>query len=82
MPQDDILAGLAEILQEVAGVSPAEVTADSTFVDDLHVDSMSMVEVVVAAEDKFGVPILDDDVPGLKTVGDAVGYLRKAGVAA
>lgn len=82
MPQDEILAGLAEILEEVAGVSRAEVTADSTFADDLHVDSMSMVEVVVAAEDKFGVRIVDDDVPGFKTVGDAVGYLRRAGVAA
>ncbi|WP_235608807.1 acyl carrier protein, partial [Frankia casuarinae] len=52
MSQADILAGLAVILEEVAGVDPADVTADKTFIDDLDVDSLSMVEVVVAAEEK------------------------------
>ena len=41
-----------------------------------------MVEIVVAAEEKFGVRIPDDDVKGLKTVGDAVAYIQRAGVAA
>ena len=78
----DILAGLAVILEEVAGVDPADVTAEKTFIDDLDVDSLSMVEVVVAAEEKFSVKIPDDDVKSLKTVGDAVSYIQRAGVAA
>lgn len=82
MSQNEILAGLAEILEEVAGVNPAEVTSEKTFIDDLDVDSLSMVEVVVAAEERFGVKIPDDDVKGLKTVGDAVAYIQRAGVAA
>lgn len=82
MSQNEILAGLAEILEEVAGVSPAEVTPEKTFIDDLDVDSLSMVEVVVAAEERFGVKIPDDDVKDLKTVGDAVAYIQRAGVAA
>ncbi|ABW10717.1 acyl carrier protein [Frankia sp. Mgl5] len=82
MSQTDILAGLAAILEEVAGVDPADVTADKTFIDDLDVDSLSMVEVVVAAEEKFGVKIPDEDVKTLKTVGDAVSYIQRAGVAA
>lgn len=82
MSQNEILAGLAEILEEVAGVNPAEVTPEKTFIDDLDVDSLSMVEVVVAAEERFGVKIPDDDVKGLKTVGDAVAYIQRAGVAA
>jgi len=82
MAQTDILSGLAEILEEVAGVDPADVTAEKTFIDDLDVDSLSMVEVVVAAEEKFGVKIPDDDVKTLKTVGDAVSYIQRAGVAA
>jgi len=82
MSQADILAGLAAILEEVAGVEPADVTAEKTFIDDLDVDSLSMVEVVVAAEEKFGVKIPDDDVKTLKTVGDAVSYIQRAGVAA
>ncbi|WP_322767928.1 MULTISPECIES: acyl carrier protein, partial [unclassified Frankia] len=71
MSQSEILAGLAAILEEVAGVDPADATADKTFIDDLDVDSLSMVEVVVAAEEKFGVKIPDEDVKSLKTVGDA-----------
>jgi acyl carrier protein len=82
MSQTDVLAGLAEILEEVAGVEPADVTPEKTFIDDLDVDSLSMVEVVVAAEEKFGVKIPDDDVKTLRTVGDAVSYIQKAGVAA
>ncbi|CAJ64303.1 MULTISPECIES: acyl carrier protein [Frankia] len=78
----DILAGLAVILEEVAGVDPADVTPEKTFIDDLDVDSLSMVEVVVAAEEKFSVKIPDDDVKSLKTVGDAVSYIQRAGVAA
>ncbi|MTB14991.1 MAG: acyl carrier protein, partial [Actinobacteria bacterium] len=49
-----------------------------SFTDDLDVDSLSMVEVVVAAEEKFGCKIPDDDVKNLVTVGDAVNYIVKA----
>ena len=78
--QDDIVAGLAEILEEVAGVNPDDVAENKSFTDDLDVDSLSMVEVVVAAEAKFGVKIPDDEVQNLKTVGDAVSYIQKASV--
>ncbi|BCJ63591.1 acyl carrier protein [Polymorphospora rubra] len=74
--RDEITAGLAEILEEVAGVSPDDVTAEKSFTDDLDVDSLSMVEVVVAAEEKFGVKIPDNEVQNLKTVGDAVAYIE------
>ena len=43
----DIVAGLAEIVEEVTGVEQAEVTPDKSFVDDLDVDSLSMVEIAV-----------------------------------
>ena len=67
----------AEILEEIADVSPDDVTDDKSFTDDLDVDSLSMVEVVVAAEEKFGVKIPDDEVQNLRTVGDAVAYIEK-----
>ena len=72
---DEILAGMAEILNEVADVAPDDVTADKSFTDDLDVDSLSMVEVAMAAEEKFGVKIPDDELPNLKTVGDAIKYI-------
>jgi acyl carrier protein len=76
--REEIAEGLAEILEEVAGVNPDDVAEEKSFTDDLDVDSLSMVEVVVAAEEKFGVKIPDDEVPNLKTVGDAVSYIQKS----
>ena len=78
MPDDaTIIQALAEILEEVAGVSPADVTADKSFVDDLDVDSLSMVEVAMAVEEKFNAKIPDDKLSELKTVGDAVNYIKE-----
>ncbi|MBA0125559.1 acyl carrier protein [Haloechinothrix alba] len=72
----EITAGLAEIIEEVAGVAKDEVTSDKSFVDDLDIDSLSMVEIAVQAEDKFGVKIPDDELANLKTVSDAVNYVQ------
>jgi len=72
------MAELAEILDEVAGVSTDQVRAESTFVDDLDIDSLSMVEIAVAAQDKFGVEVPDDDLKTFLTVGDVVNYIKKA----
>ncbi len=76
MSQQEILAGLAAIVNEVAGVPVEDVQPDKSFVDDLDVDSLSMVEVVMASEDKWGVKIPDEAVKNLKTVGDAVAYIE------
>ncbi|HEY3632930.1 MAG TPA: acyl carrier protein [Jatrophihabitantaceae bacterium] len=73
---DEIRTGLAEILNEVADVDAADVSDEKSFTDDLDVDSLSMVEVAMAAEEKFGVKIPDDELPKLKTVGDAISYIQ------
>lgn len=75
---EEIRSDLAEIVNEVAGIPVEDVQLDKSFVDDLDVDSLSMVEVVVAAEEKFGVSIPDDEVKNLKTVGDAVSFIENA----
>ena len=74
----EILDGLAVIVNEVAGVPVADIQPDKSFIDDLDIDSLSMVEVVMAAEEKFGVQIPDEEVKNLVTVGDAVSYIAKA----
>jgi acyl carrier protein len=81
MTQQDILTGLAQIVNEIAGVPVGDVSPEKSFIDDLDVDSLSMVEIATAAEDHFGVRIPDDDLKDLRTVGDAVNYIEKAGVA-
>jgi acyl carrier protein len=59
-----------------------QVTPDKTFVDDLDIDSLSMVEIAVAAQDKFGVEIPDDQLKDLKTVQDVVEYVKRSAVSA
>lgn len=76
--QDEVRSGLAAIVEEIAGVPAGDVQMEKSFTDDLDVDSLSMVEVVVAAEEKFGVSIPDDDVKNLVTVADAVNFIVNA----
>ena len=75
---EEIRTDLAEIVNEVAGIPAEDVQSDKSFTDDLDVDSLSMVEVVVAAEEKFNVKIPDDEVKNLRTVGDAVSFIERA----
>ena len=75
---DDVLAGLKQIVEEVAGVPAADIELGKNFTEDLDVDSLSMVEVVVECENRFGVKIPDDKVTGLVTVGDAVNFIVSA----
>jgi acyl carrier protein len=75
--EQEILVGIAEIIDEIAGVPADEVTPGKNFVDDLDIDSLSMVEIAVAAQDKFGVEIPDDQLKDLKTVQDVITYVHK-----
>lgn len=73
----ELLTGLAEIVEEVAGVAKDDVTSEKSFVDDLDIDSLSMVEIAIAAQDKFGVEIPDDQLKDLKTVQDVITFIQK-----
>jgi acyl carrier protein len=77
MTEQEILEGLGEIVEEIAGVPAAEVTPGKSFVDDLDIDSLAMVEIAVAAQDKFGVEIPDDQLKDLATVQDVVNFVNK-----
>jgi acyl carrier protein len=74
---DPVLAELANILNELTGVNPADVTPDKSFVEDLDVDSLAMVEVAMAVEEKFNAKIPDDQLAELRTVGDAMNYIKE-----
>ena len=77
MTDQEILAGLGEIIEEIAGVPADEVTPSKSFADDLDIDSLSMVEIAVAAQDKFGVEIPDDQLKDLVTVQDVITFVGK-----
>ena len=80
LTEQAILEGLAEIVNEETGLDTASVQYDKSFTDDLDIDSLSMMTIVVNAEEKFGVRIPDDEVKNLKMVRDAVGFIAGAQV--
>jgi acyl carrier protein len=76
--KDEVLAGLAALVNEETGVPVESVVFGKSFADDLDIDSISMMTIVVNAEEQFGVKIPDDKVSELKTVDDAVDYIVSA----
>ena len=65
------------IIVEVLGVDPAKVTLEASFREDLEADSLDLVELIMAFEDKFGAEIPDEDAQQITTVGKAVAYVEK-----
>ncbi|MFF4188559.1 acyl carrier protein [Streptomyces sp. NPDC001691] len=77
MTREEIITGLAEILNEVADVEPADVTEDKSFIEDLDVDSLAMVEVIVSTEERFGVSLPEEELKELRLVSDVVTRIEK-----
>ena len=76
--EQEILEGLAEIVNEETGLDTDSVQSEKSFTDDLDIDSLSMMTIVTLAEEKFDVRIPDDEVKNLATVGDAVTFITGA----
>jgi acyl carrier protein len=72
---EDVLAGLAELINDETGIAVDQVEMDKSFTDDLDIDSISMMTIVVNAEEKFDVKIPDEEVKNLVTVKDAVDFI-------
>ena len=77
--EQEILDGLAEIVNEETGLSTDSVQSDKSFTEDLDIDSLSMMTIVTLAEEKFDVRIPDEEVKNLVTVGDAVTFIANQG---
>ncbi|GAA3214577.1 acyl carrier protein [Streptomyces sp. XM83C] len=77
MTREEIVRGLAEILNEVADVEPADVAEDKSFTEDLDVDSLAMVEVIVSMEERFGVRLPEEELKELRMVADLVTRVEK-----
>jgi acyl carrier protein len=81
--RDEILATLRDVAVEVLGVEPGAVTEAASFKDDLEADSLDLVEVVMALEEKLDIAIPEDDLADIGTVGQAVDVvLDRVGAAA
>jgi len=66
-----------EVVVEQLNVNPDEVKLESKFVEDLGADSLDVVELVMALEEKFNIEIPDDQAENIQTVGDAVKYIEE-----
>ena len=76
MTMEDIFKTMQDLIAEQFAIDADEIRMDSSFVDDLGADSVDLVELVMAMEEEFNVGEIDeDDLTGLKTVGDCVRYL-------
>ena len=76
MTMDEIFKTMQDLIAEQFAIDADEISMDSSFVDDLGADSVDLVELVMAMEEEFNVGEIDeDDLTGLKTVGDCVRYL-------
>ena len=73
----DIQEKVKEIIVEQLGVDEAQITPEASFIDDLGADSLDTVELVMAFEDKFDIEIPDEDAEKMRTVGDAIDYLKE-----
>lgn len=74
---DTAEAKVKEIIVNELGVEPEKVTPEASFVEDLGADSLDTVELVMAFEEEFGIDIPDEDAEQMRTVGDAIEYMKK-----
>ena len=74
---DNTAGKVKEIIINELGVDPEKVTSEASFVDDLGADSLDTVELVMAFEEEFTIDIPDEDAEQMRTVGEAVAYIKK-----
>jgi acyl carrier protein len=73
----DTFAEIKDIIVELLGVDESKITSDARFREDLEADSLDLVELIMAFEDKFGGEISDEDAQKITTVGEAVSYVQE-----
>ena len=73
---ENVEARVKEIIAQQLEVNPEQVRPEASFTDDLKADSLAVVELVLALEEHFGIEIPDEDTETIKTVKDAVDYIK------
>lgn len=78
MTEQQIEEKVIEIVAEQMGADKAKITRDTSFIDDLNADSLDTVELVMEFEDEFETSIPDEQAEKIKTVGQAIDYIKQA----
>lgn len=77
MAKEEIFEKLKDLVVDQLGVDEDEVTLEANIQDDLGADSLDVVDLVMSVEEEFGVKIADEELEGIKTVGDIVDYIEE-----
>ncbi len=67
---------IVELLSEQLNIDKSTLTKDTRFIEDLHTDSLDMVEMLIALEDKYDISVPDEDAKGLETLGKLAEYVE------
>lgn len=73
----ELMERIKKIIIKQSGIDKSKITEDSSFLDDLGLDSLDIIELLMAFEEEFGIEIPDKDAEKIKTVGDAINEIRK-----
>jgi acyl carrier protein len=82
MTQENVLNEVKSVFSSVAKIDSSRITPETSLADDLDIDSLTLIEVIVALEDRFDVLVPDDEWQRFSTVGDIVDHLESVGVGA
>ncbi|HDQ73369.1 MAG TPA: acyl carrier protein [Chloroflexi bacterium] len=73
----DVFETIQEIIVDLLGVDPEQVTREARFREDLEADSLDLVELIMEFEEQFDAKISDEDAQSIRTVGEAEAYIKE-----
>ena len=79
MEQGSVEERLRHIISEQLGVDESQVTPNASFEEDLNADSLDLVELIMSLEEEFGIEISEEEAEKIRTVGDAIDYVKEHG---
>lgn len=72
-----VLNKVKELVALQFNLDEEDLDEDTSFIDNLHADSIDLVHLAMTLEDEYGVELEDEDLENIKTIGDAVDYIEK-----
>ena len=75
-----MLEKIKNVMAEKLDIEPEDITLEADLKKDLQLDSLSVLELVMALEDEYGIRVPDEELMKLETVGDVINYLEKEGI--
>jgi acyl carrier protein len=74
---NDIEMKIKSVIAEKAGKSVSDIRDDASFIEDLGLDSLDLVDMIMKLEEEFGISIPDEDLDKIRTVKDAINYIKE-----